>query len=238
MSERKPEEKQGARQYSPYRAPPPRYPPPPPPQYIPPQPPPYAQPPYGPRYPQYPPPPPQQQPTQPSQNPPQPRIREVTLSPSKIALYVGVPLALIAIVTMVTAIVLFPSSSDVYMPYFPLVFMASLIALAASLIVAFVVMYQLNVNQDSIINYITRYARPQPSTQAPPSPPPPQTLYGPRYLPPQSPPQYIPPQPPPPPQSPQQPSEAGRAAQPPQQAPQPKPQEEAGEEESEEGESG
>ena len=164
MSEKKPEEKQVRRppyqQYPAYPPPPPppppQMPPPPPPQYRPP-PPPYSQ-----QY-QPPPPPPRQAPvarpvTQ------QPRIEELAPSLSKLVLYLGIPLALIAIVFVITAIVLFPTTSDAYVPYSSIAFMASLITVAAALIVSFIAMYQIAMGLDRRFEYLTRIIRQQSST--------------------------------------------------------------------------
>ena len=158
MSEKKPEEKQVRRlpyqqpylPYPPY--PPPQPPPPPPPQYRPPPPP--------PQYPQtYQPPPRQVAPA--NRVIQQARIEELAPSISKIALYLGIPLALIAIVTVITAIVLFPAANSAYVPYASIAFMASLIAIAASLIVAFIVMYQIAMGLDRRFEYIVKSIRQQ-----------------------------------------------------------------------------
>ena len=163
MSEKKPEEKQVRRppyqQYPAYPPPPPQMqmPPPPPPQYRPPPPPPYSQ-----QY-QLPPPPPRQAPvTRPVAQ--QPRIEELAPSLSKLVLYLGIPLALIAIVFVITAIVLFPTTSDAYVPYSSIAFMASLITVAAALIVSFIAMYQIAMGLDRRFEYLTRIIRQQSST--------------------------------------------------------------------------
>ncbi|GAB6945309.1 hypothetical protein [Vulcanisaeta sp. JCM 14467] len=162
MSEKKPEEKQVRRPpyqqypaYPPPPPPPPQMPPPPPPQYRPP-PPPYSQ-----QY-QLPPPPPRQTPvTRPVTQ--QPRIEELAPSLSKLVLYLGIPLALITIVFVITAIALFPTTSDAYVPYSSIAFMASLITVAAALIVSFIAMYQIAMGLDRRFEYLTRIIRQQSS---------------------------------------------------------------------------
>jgi|GEM_PF-1161454 hypothetical protein len=177
MSEKKPEEKQIRR--APYPQPYPVYPPPPPPpppQYRPPPPPPQ-------QYPQVYQPPPPRQVTPPSRTVQQPRFEELAPSVSKIALYLGIPLALIAIIFIITVIVLFPTTNDAYVPYSSIAFMASLIAIAASLIVSFIAMYQIAMGLDKRFEYITRSLRQQTTTaqttiQQPAIPPP---QYVPQY---------------------------------------------------------
>jgi len=169
MSEKKPEEKQVRRPQ--YQQPYPAYPPPPPPQMPPPPPPQYRPPPPPPQYPQAYQPQPQLPPPRPI--PPsrpttqQPRIEELTPSISKIALYLGIPLALIAIVFIITAITLFPTTSDAYLPYSSIAFMASLIVIAAALIVDFIVMYQIAIGLDKRFEYIVRTLRQQSTSAAP-----------------------------------------------------------------------
>jgi hypothetical protein len=98
-------------------------------------------------------------------------------------LYLGIPLALIAIVFIITVIVLFPTTNDAYVPYSSIAFMASLIAIAASLIVSFIAMYQIAMGLDKRFEYITRSLRQQATTaqttmQQPAIPPP---QYVPQY---------------------------------------------------------
>ena len=158
MSEKKPEEKQVRR--APYQQPYPPYPPYPPPQPPPPPPPQYRPPPPPSQYPQtYQPPPRQVAPA--SRVIPQIRIEELAPSVSKIVLYLGIPLALIAIVTVITAIVLSPAANSAYVPYASIAFMASLIAIAASLIVAFIAMYQIAMGLDKRFEYIVKTTRQQ-----------------------------------------------------------------------------
>ncbi|KUO86534.1 MAG: hypothetical protein AT716_04920 [Vulcanisaeta sp. MG_3] len=176
MSEKKPEEKQIRR--APYPQPYPVYPPPPPPP--PPQ---YRPPPPPQQYPQVYQPPPPRQVTPPSRTVQQPRFEELTPSVSKIALYLGIPLALIAIIFIITVIVLFPTTNDAYVPYSSIAFMASLIAIAASLIVSFIAMYQIAIGLDKRFEYIIRSLRQQTTTaqttiQQPAVPPP---QYVPQY---------------------------------------------------------
>ncbi|WP_054850308.1 hypothetical protein [Vulcanisaeta sp. JCM 14467] len=137
MSEKKPEEKQVRR-------------------------PPYQQyPAYSQQY-QLPPPPPRQTPvTRPVTQ--QPRIEELAPSLSKLVLYLGIPLALITIVFVITAIALFPTTSDAYVPYSSIAFMASLITVAAALIVSFIAMYQIAMGLDRRFEYLTRIIRQQSS---------------------------------------------------------------------------
>ncbi|ADN51831.1 hypothetical protein [Vulcanisaeta distributa] len=207
MSEKKPEEKQARRPpyqqypaYPPPPPPPPQMPPPPPPQYRPPPPPPYSQP-----YQPPPQPPPRQVPvTRPVTQ--QPRIEELTPNLSKLVLYLGIPLALIAIIFVITAITLFPTTSDAYVPYSSIAFMASLITVAAALIVSFIAMYQIAMGLDRRFEYLTRIIRQQSSTaQVTTTPSTPQYLPQPQ----QSPERILAPPPRPPqvkPQQPQQPA--------------------------------
>ncbi|MFB6470062.1 MAG: hypothetical protein TU36_002325 [Vulcanisaeta sp. AZ3] len=189
MSEKKPEEKQGRR--PPYQQQYPAYPPPPPPPPpYPTVPPPYPPPPQYRTQPQVPPQPYTQpyqlppRPTPPSRPIQQPRIEELTPNVSKIVLYVGIPLALIAMVFTITFMVLFPTANDAYAPYSSIAFMASLIAIAAALIVSFVAMYQIAMGLDKKFEYILRTMRQQSVTQSVQVAPPAQ-------------PQYAAPQPPP-----------------------------------------
>lgn len=214
MSEKKPEEKQVRRppyqQYPIYPPPPPPQmpPPPPPPQYAPPQyrpppPPPYSQP-YQPPPPQ--PPPPRQVPiTRPATQ--QPRFEELTPSLSKLVLYLGIPLSLIAIVFVITAIAIFPTTSDAYVPYSSVAFMASLITVAAALIVSFIAMYQIAMGGlDKRFEYIMKMLRQQPVTQAVSAPTgmSPAAPMAPQYQPQQSPERILAPPPRPPQVKPQQ----------------------------------
>ncbi|GAB6946148.1 hypothetical protein JCM16161A_02780 [Vulcanisaeta sp. JCM 16161] len=94
----------------------------------------------------------------------QPRIEELTPSLSRLVLYLGIPLALIAIVFVITAIALFPTTSDAYVPYSSIAFMASLITVAAALIISFIAMYQIAMGLDRRFEYLVRMMRQQSST--------------------------------------------------------------------------
>jgi hypothetical protein len=72
---------------------------------------------------------------------------------------------LIAIVFVITAITLFPTTSDAYVPYSSIAFMASLIAIAAALIISFIAMYQIAMGLDRRFEYISRIMKQQSTSQ-------------------------------------------------------------------------
>ncbi|WP_243676010.1 hypothetical protein [Vulcanisaeta distributa] len=118
-------------------------------------------------------------------------------------LYLGIPLSLIAIVFVITAIAIFPTTSDAYVPYSSVAFMASLITVAAALIVSFIAMYQIAMGGlDKRFEYIMKMLRQQPVTQAVSAPTgmSPAAPMAPQYQPQQSPERILAPPPPRPPQ--------------------------------------
>lgn len=187
MGEKKPEEKQARR--PPYQQPYPVYPPPPPPPQMPPPPPQYRPPPPPPQYsqtyqatPQL---PPRQAPvSRPTIS--QPKIEDLAPNVSKLVLYLGVPLALIAIVFIITVVAILPSTSDAYVPYSSIAFMAALIAIAGALIVSFIAMYQIAMGLDKRFELVMRALRQQPTTpQVTVTAPTQAPQYTPQYQPPQ-----------------------------------------------------
>jgi len=151
MSERKPEEKPQRR---PYYPPPPPPPPPMPYPYRPPPPP----PPYPPPYPRAQPPPVR----------PQARSEDIHPRVSKLGLYVGIPVALATIVFAITSIAIAPSSVLPYPPLSTIVTMTALALMAGTLVIMFILLYQLSLYIDRRFEQLRERPPPERPIASPP----------------------------------------------------------------------